>query len=178
MGIRSKSRNISWVTWDNLSEKPCTTYIVGIWWNRGTHNLGEVWVPISQVLPIERISLHFPMLQEIYDKTHFWRECYRVGMWWKKSSHTLENYGYLYGCLWVIYIYTPWVSLAGWVLVHFPMLWEIDEKVLAFLIWWDLLILLCILTFGNWCSHKFTFQKSSWTNDWIQIIWLSRKKLL
>lgn len=31
----------------NLLENPCTIYIMGIWWNTSSHNLGEVWVQIS-----------------------------------------------------------------------------------------------------------------------------------
>ena len=45
---------------------------VGIWWEKSTHAIGKVWVPISQVFPIWWVLLHFPMLWELMWKhMHF-----------------------------------------------------------------------------------------------------------
>ena len=43
---------------------------------KNTRTLGKVWEPISQALSIRWISLHFPMLWEIYG------EFYAFPMWW------------------------------------------------------------------------------------------------
>ena len=43
---------------------------MGIGWEKTTHTIGKVWLPISQVLPIGWVLLHFPMLWEIDGKTH------------------------------------------------------------------------------------------------------------
>ena len=43
---------------------------MGIRWEKSTHTMGKVWLPISQVFPIRWVLLHFPMLLEIDGKTH------------------------------------------------------------------------------------------------------------
>ena len=40
--------------------------------------MGKVWVPISQTFPISWILLHFPMLWEIYGKTHAFPICWSI----------------------------------------------------------------------------------------------------
>ena len=35
---------------------------IGIRWEKSTHTMGKVWLPISQLLPIQWVLLHFPML--------------------------------------------------------------------------------------------------------------------
>ena len=42
----------------------------GIGWEKSTHTMGKVWLPISQVLPIRWVLLHLPLLWEIDGKTH------------------------------------------------------------------------------------------------------------
>ena len=42
---------------------------IGIGWQKTAHTMGKVWLPISQILPIQWVLLHFPMLWEIDGKT-------------------------------------------------------------------------------------------------------------
>ena len=35
---------------------------MGISWKKATDTLGKAWVPISQIVPIESVLQHFPML--------------------------------------------------------------------------------------------------------------------
>ena len=46
---------------------------------KSTHSMGKVWVPISQVLLIQWVLLHFPVLWEIDGKTH------AFPIWWSIS---------------------------------------------------------------------------------------------
>ena len=39
-------------------------------WEKFTHTMGKVWVPISQVHPIRRVLLDFPVLWEIDGEIH------------------------------------------------------------------------------------------------------------
>ena len=62
--------------------------------------------------------MHFP-----YDEIY-----HRMGIRWEKSTHTT-------GKVWLT------ISKAfsiRWVLLHFPVLWEIDGKTHAFPIWWNI----------------------------------------
>ena len=45
-------------------------------WRKITHTMGKLWVPISQVHPLHRILLHFPVLWEIDGETH------AFPIWW------------------------------------------------------------------------------------------------
>ena len=49
---------------------------MGIRWEKSTHTMGKVWLPISQVFPIQWVLLHFPLLWEIDGKTH------AFPIWW------------------------------------------------------------------------------------------------
>ena len=49
---------------------------LGIRWEKSTHTMGKVWVPISQTLPILWVLLHFPLPREIYGETH------AFPIWW------------------------------------------------------------------------------------------------
>ena len=42
---------------------------IGIGSEKSTYTTGKVWLPISQVFPIRRVLLHFPMLWKIDGKT-------------------------------------------------------------------------------------------------------------
>ena len=42
---------------------------MGIGWEKSTHAMWKIWLPISQVFPIRWVLLHFPMLWEIDGKT-------------------------------------------------------------------------------------------------------------
>ena len=43
---------------------------MGIWLEKSTHIMRNVWIPIPQVLPIQWVLLHFPVLWEIDGETH------------------------------------------------------------------------------------------------------------
>ena len=70
---------------------------MGIGWERSTDTLGKVWLPVSQVLPIQWVLLHFPMLREIGGKTHV------LPIWWDSLIFSwsawvnivLKNYLYI-----------------------------------------------------------------------------------
>ena len=57
---------------------PCNEvyHRMGIEWEKSTHTMGKVWLPISQVFPIRWVLLHFPVLWEIDGKTH------AFPIWW------------------------------------------------------------------------------------------------
>ena len=70
------------------------------------------------------IPMHFP-----YDEVY-----HRMGIGWEKSTHTMGK----------VWLPISQVLPIRWVLLHFPMLWEIDGKSHAFPIWWDSLIFFCV----------------------------------
>ena len=49
---------------------------IGIVWAKITHTMGKVWVPISQVHPMQRVLLHFPVIWEIDGETR------TFPIWW------------------------------------------------------------------------------------------------
>ena len=67
-----------WKMMGNVMLFPCgkVCHRIGTWWKNSAYTLGKVWVPISQVFPIEQIWLHFPMLWEIDGETHAFSK------WW------------------------------------------------------------------------------------------------
>ena len=69
---------------------------VGIWWNKSTHTLEKLWVPLSQALPIRWVLCLFQCYGILMGKPmHF--SCdeanYRIGIWWKRWFFW-EKYGY------------------------------------------------------------------------------------
>ena len=101
---------------------------LGIEWEESTHTMGKIWVPISQVLRVRWLLLHFPILRESDEKTHAfpirWSIYHKMG----------KKYPY-YGKSMI----TNFPGfLIRWVLLHFPILWEIDGKTHAFSIWWSI----------------------------------------
>ena len=61
---------------------------MGIVWGKITHSMGKVWVPISQVHPIRRVLLHFPVLWETDGETHafpLWRSMPKDGNLMRKK---------------------------------------------------------------------------------------------
>ena len=71
--------------------------------------------------------------------SHYDELYHRMGIGWEKSIHTM-------GKVWLpISHFLP----ISWVLLHFPMLWEIDGKTQAFPIWWDSLFFSC----DKWISN-------------------------
>ena len=59
---------------------------------------------------------HFPF-DEVY---------YRMGIWLEKCTHTMGK------------VRVPISQAFHRILLHFPMLWEIDRETHAFLIWWGI----------------------------------------
>ena len=53
---------------------------IGIVWAKITHTMGKVWVPISQVHPMQRVLLHFPVIWEIDGETR------AFPIWWSISN--------------------------------------------------------------------------------------------
>ena len=51
---------------------------MGIVWGKSTHTTGKVWVPISQVHPIRRVLLHFPIISKIDGETHAFPICWSI----------------------------------------------------------------------------------------------------
>ena len=61
---------------------------MGIVWGKITHAMAKVWVPISQVHPIRRVLLHFPVLWETDGETHafpLWRSMPKDGNLMRKK---------------------------------------------------------------------------------------------
>ena len=140
--------------------------------------MGKVWAPISQVLPIRSVLLHFPVLWEMHGEKwpilcekyenqflsftpyegfccifpyykklmgqpmHFpYAEVYhrmRIGL--EKSTHTM-------GRVWLSISQTFPLS---WVLLQFPVLWEMYGETHALPIWWHRLILSCVVLHLRW----------------------------
>ena len=111
---------------------------MGIGWEKSTHTMGKVWLPISQVFLMRWVLLH---IFQYYGKSmrkpmHFsYDEVYhRMRIW-------MENITHIYGKSMITNF--PG-SPMRWVLLHFPILWKIDGKTQAsFPISWDSLIFSC-----------------------------------
>ena len=99
--------------------------------------MGKVGVPISQVLPIQWVFLHFPVLWEIDGNTH------ALPIWWsipqdgsqmgKKNPHYGRS---------VITNFPGFPHTMGFVVFSRTM--EIDGKTREFPISWDSLIFSCV----------------------------------
>ena len=48
---------------------------MGIRWEKCTHIIVKIWESISQTFPMQWVLLHFPILWEIYGKTHAFLIC-------------------------------------------------------------------------------------------------------
>ena len=83
--------------------------------------------------------MHFP-----YDEVY-----HRMGIRWEKNTHTM-------GKVWVP---TSQVLSIRRVLLHFPMLWEIDRKTHVFAIWWS------IPQDGNQMGKKYPYYGKSMGNN-------------
>ena len=62
---------------------------------------------------------------------------HRIGIGWEKSNHAM-------GKVWLL---ISWAFPIPWVLLHFPVLWEIYGETHAFHIWWYQLIFSCVECF-------------------------------
>ena len=146
--------------------------------------MGKVWVPISQVLPIWWVLLHFPVLWKTDGETHtfpiswsipcdgnlmgknhpyygksmstnfpgspymtgFLAFSCSVGNWWgnlcifqmMKCAIGWESNGKKAPVLWGKVRVSFFQSfLIPWVLLHFPVVWEVDGETHAFPKWWS-----------------------------------------
>ena len=95
---------------------------------KNTHTMETVWEPISEAFPIRWVLLSFPYNGKLMRKSmHFpYDEVYhRMEIEYEKSTHTM-------GKVWVP---ISQFLLVQWVLLHFPVLWEINGETQAFPIW-------------------------------------------
>ena len=90
---------------------------IRIWWNRSTHTLGNVWVPISKAPFMAWVFLDFPMLCDIagetyaflhfpYDEIHYFLPCENQD-WTQQNQNTpiyiaIEQSLTLNNSLWII----------------------------------------------------------------------------
>ena len=125
----------------NLWRNPCISHMLKytIRWEstekKSSHTTGKVWVSIFQTFPITWFFFAFS-----HTMRNLWENpCisltlkYTIG-WKLKSTHTMGK---------------VWVSVSQnfpipWVLLHFPVLWEIYGETHAFPIWWHRLIFSCV----------------------------------
>ena len=120
----------------NWWENPCISHMMKYttgWKSneKNTHTMETVWVPISEAFLIRWVLLPFPMLWEIDEKIHAFPHdevYYRMRIYWEKSSHTM-------GKVWVPI--SQFLSMR-WVLLDFPLLWEINGETHSFSIWWSI----------------------------------------
>ena len=80
---------------------------------------------------IQWLLLHFPWYGKVMRKPMYFPcdELYhRIGIRWRKSTHTLSK-----ARVSIFQVLPRW-----WVLLNFPLLWEIDGKTHAFPLWGDL----------------------------------------
>ena len=118
-----------------------------------THTKGKLLVPISQDHPIQSILLHFSTLWDIDGGSHafplWWSIYHRLCVSWQKSTHTM-------GKVWVSVSQTFPIP---WVLLHFPILWEIYGTTYAFPICHN------ITQDGNWMGKKHPYYGESMILD-------------
>ena len=140
---------------------------------KSVHTMGKEWAPIFQVLPIRWVLLHFPVLWEIDGET------YAFPIWWSipEDRNLMGKKHPYYGKVWVSISKTFPIR---WVLLHFPVLWEIYGETHAFPISWHWLIFSCVSVSNGSISissdivitlrksHKIIFVEYFWktTNTW------------
>ena len=95
--------------------------------------MGKVWVSISQTFPIPWVLLHFPLIWETDGETHAFSK------WWSipQDGNLMGKKQPYYGKS--MSTNFPYFAIP-WVLLHFPVLWEIYGETNAFPIWWHWLI--------------------------------------
>ena len=112
--------------WGNPYISHVMNYSIGLESNeKNVHTMGKVWASVSQVLPIRWVLLHFPLLWEIEGKTYAFPMCWSI----PQDGNRMEKKYPYYGKS----VSTNLEALAiRWLLLHFPVPWEIDEKNDAF----------------------------------------------
>ena len=126
--------------WKNSCISHMMKYTIG--WESGGKKLPILWEKYDYQFPrftpydgfcciflfygkLMRKPMHFP-----YDEVY-----HRMGIGWKKTTHTMGK----------VWLPISQVFPIRWVLMHFPILWEIDGKTQAFPISWDSLFFSCVL---------------------------------
>ena len=92
---------------------------------KNTHTLRKVWLPISQALSNAGPRCIFQYYGKLMGKPkHFpcYEVYYRMGIWLEKCTLTMEK------------VWVPISQDFPRVLLHFPVLWEIDGEIHAFVI--------------------------------------------
>ena len=120
-------------------------HMMGIWWKKSYLNSVEVWYQFRRLSQFGGFCCNFLCYRKLMGKLlHLMKyTIYRMGIGWEKSIHTMGK---------------VWVAISAvlpmrWVLLHFPILWEIDGETHAFPIWWDSLIFYCV-TCKRWRKMK------------------------
>ena len=142
----SQVLSIRWVLLDFfvLWENPCISHVMKYTtgWESNGKKAPILWEKYEHQFPRSSSHNGFCCILPYYGKLmgkpmHFpYDEVYhRMGIGWEKSTHTMGK----------VWLPISQVLPIRWVLLHFPMLWEIDGKSHAFPIWWDSLIFSCLL---------------------------------
>ena len=130
------SSNVSGIdAMGNLWEKPCIFHGVG-------DTVG--WKSDGKKYPYfgESVGTNFPGSLKLMDFATFFNA---MGNWWGNLSipiwWSILQDGNLVGEMHLCYRKSMSTNFPGfpWVLLHFPMLWEIDGETHVFLMWWNIL---------------------------------------
>ena len=102
---------------------------MGIWWKKVPMLWGKYGYQFPRLFWFDGFRCIFQYYGELMGKRkHF--PCdevnYRMRIWLEKCTHTMAK------------IWVPISQTFAKVLLHFPVLWEIDGKTHAFLIWWSI----------------------------------------
>ena len=132
------------------------TYGFPIWWSipqdgnlmeKTIHFMENVRKPISQAFPFWWVLLTFLMLWEIWWENPCIFHAMRYTIGWESNGKKHPYYGKGMSAnfpgsphtMGFVEYYREPISQAfpiRWVWLSLPMLWEIDEKILAFPLWW------------------------------------------
>ena len=137
MGFVAFSRTIgNW--WENPRISHMMKYTIG--WESNGKKVPILWeksdYQFPRFSPYDGFCCIFPYYGKLMEKPmHFpYDEVYHsMGIGWEKTTHTM-------GKVWLL---ISQVLPIRWVLLHFPMLWEMDGKTQAFPILWNSLIFSC-----------------------------------
>ena len=136
----------------NLCENPCIFHIIKytIGWKSDVKKVPILWEKYDywfpRFPPPDRFCCIFSYYEKLmgkpmpfpYDEVY-----HRMAIRWEKSTHTMGK----------VWLPIPQVLPIRWVLLHFPILWEIDGKTHAFPIWWNSLIFSCVNRMTH-CSNR------------------------
>ena len=137
MGFVAISRTVG-MLWRN----PCISHMLkySIGWESDGKKAPILWekyeYQFPRLSPYHGFCCIFPYCGKFMGKPkHFpYAEVYhRIWIGWKKGTHTI-------GKVWVSVFQTFAIA---WVLLHFPILWEIYGETYSFPIWWHRLIFSC-----------------------------------